>query len=88
MLETTEQEIIGYTRFEAAARKCGELFETVFNCQLDAVLILDNQCTPNIVDCNPATERIFAYSKEELVGQPISLLHANGEVFEEFKQGK
>jgi PAS domain S-box-containing protein len=86
MLGAIESEITGNTCFEAVPYESGDLFEKVFNCQPDAVLILDNDCTPNIVECNPSAERIFAYSKEELVGQPISLLHANGEVLEQFKQ--
>lgn len=72
-----EREINGHTRFESAPRTSGGLFEKVFTCQLDAVLILDNECTPKIVDCNPATEKIFGYRREELVGRPVSLLHTD-----------
>ncbi len=86
MSRAIEREITGCTCFGAPPRNSGELFERVFTCQPDAVLILDNECTPNIVDCNPETERIFAYSKEELVGQPVSLLHANGEISQRFKE--
>ncbi len=82
MLQTIEREITGYARSEVDLRKSGDLFEQAFTCQPDAVLILDNECSPNIVDCNPAAERMFAYSREELVGQSESLLHADGKVFE------
>ncbi len=86
MLRAIEREIRGCTRVEATQRKSGEIFENVFTCQPVAILILDNECIPNIVDCNPAAERVFGYGRKELAGQSASLLHANGKVLEQFKE--
>jgi PAS domain S-box-containing protein len=37
-----------------------------------------------IVQCNPAAEQMFGYSKEELLGQSTEILHVSREAFEEF----
>jgi PAS domain S-box-containing protein len=81
-MNSVAPEILGFTEFDPALLRSRVLFEKVFICQRDSVLILDNECIPNIVDCNPATEKIFGYGREQLLGQPISLLHPDGELKE------
>ena len=51
------------------------LFETVFQSQQDAILVLDSSRPPLIVECNGAAERIFGYSKMDMLGRGTSLLH-------------
>lgn len=65
-------------------RKSKELFEKIFKSQTDAILLLDTDSPARIVDCNPATTFIFGYSRDELLGKPVVMLHADGEHFEYF----
>jgi two-component system, cell cycle sensor histidine kinase and response regulator CckA len=44
----------------------------------EAVFVVDAR-TRSIVDCNPAAERIFGYSREELIGTATALLHVSPE---------
>ncbi len=60
-------------------------FQKVFNSQLDAILILDDQKPPVIIECNNATQEIFGYSLEELEGFSIDMLHINSTYAQEFK---
>ena len=65
-------------------RKSKELFEKIFKSQTDAMLLLDAGTPAKILDCNPAATSIFGYLREELIGSPVDLLHANEEHFEYF----
>jgi PAS domain S-box-containing protein len=49
----------------------------VFATMLDSVIMTDEHAS--IIDCNPATEQIYGYCRDELIGQPIKLLYAPGE---------
>ena len=49
----------------------------------EAVIIVDASGR-TIVNCNSATERVFGYSKEELIGQNTSILHVNREYYNRF----
>lgn len=66
-------------------RELKELFEKIFKSQTDAILLLDSGTPSKIVDCNPATTNIFGYSRDELLGNPVDLLHADGEHFRYFR---
>jgi len=58
----------------------------------DAVLVLDQ--TGNILDINPATEQIFMYSREDLIGNNVSMLipfskrASHHEYMQAYSQGK
>ena len=44
----------------------------VFNTVVDGIVIIDKQGT--VVDLNPASEEMFAYSREEVIGKNVKLL--------------
>jgi hypothetical protein len=75
-----------FTEFDAALKRSGELFEKVFICEQDSIIVLDDEYIPRIFDCNPVTEKVFGYSREELVGQPIRLLYTDGESLKEHRR--
>lgn len=64
---------------EAVLTSTKRRFETVFQSQQDAILVLDSSHPPLIVDCNGAAERIFGYRKEDMLGRGTSLLHLDQE---------
>ncbi len=45
----------------------------IFNSTQEAIIIYDFN-TRKIVDCNTATQKIYGYTKEELIGKPIGYL--------------
>ena len=49
-----------------------------------AIMVLDPE--ENIQLCNPAFERLFQYSKQEVLGRPVHGLLADGELLEEAKK--
>lgn len=49
----------------------------------EAVLVIEPS-NRTIVQCNPAAERLFGYSREELLGQNTQMLHESNQVYEEF----
>ncbi|HEY9804081.1 MAG TPA: PAS domain S-box protein [Leptolyngbyaceae cyanobacterium] len=57
---------------ETALRRQALTFENIY----DGVIITDNE--GQILDWNPAAERMFGYSKNEIIGQSISILHKQG----------
>jgi PAS domain-containing protein len=65
-------ELIAIQRIELneKLRKSDELFEKTFISQRDAIFILDSEIPPKIIDCNPATERTFGYTRQEMLERP------------------
>jgi len=59
-------------------------FSAMFNSMADAVMFADTDRTIRI--CNPASERLFGYSSEELIGQRTEMLYADPADFK--KQGQ
>ncbi len=59
-------------RARTALRESEEYYRAVAEAATDAIITIDSDSTILIV--NPATERIFGYTIEELVGQPLTLL--------------
>lgn len=49
-----------------------------------AIMVLDPE--ENIQLCNPAFERLFQYSRQEVLGRPVHGLLADGELLEEAKE--
>jgi len=59
---------------EAELRVSEERFRAIAESSIDAIITADTQST--ITFCNPAAERMFGYSAEELIGQPGNMLVA------------
>lgn len=49
-----------------------QLFEQLFEHATESIIVTDE--TGNILFLNPATEKYFAYTRDELVGKPVELL--------------
>lgn len=69
-------------RTEQALKASEELYAAVFNCALDgiAMLTLDFE----IVDINPALEKMSGYRREEVVGRRVTDLWPDNEVLQNF----
>ncbi len=80
------EEQLGLKAVNAALKKSTELFEKTFRSQADAVFILDAEIPPRIIDCNPAAERIFGYSRNEMLNKTTELLHTGDGGMRDFHQ--
>ena len=69
-----------------ALRESKELFEKVFLSMRDAILLLDAEFLPRIVDCNPATSEIFGYSRQEMLGRTTAFLHVDETTLQKFRE--
>jgi PAS domain S-box-containing protein len=58
--------------FKAAFRESEEHYRAVAEAATDAIITIDSDSTILVV--NPAAERIFGYSTEEMIGQPLTML--------------
>ena len=56
----------------AALRESEEYYRAITEAATDAIITIDSDSTILIV--NPAAERIFGYSAEEMIGQPLTML--------------
>jgi PAS domain S-box-containing protein len=81
-----EQDALAQEMREGALKKSNELFQKIFESQLDAIFILDAQIPPTITDCNPAAERVFGYSRQEMLGRTTGFLHTSEDALREFQQ--
>jgi PAS domain S-box-containing protein len=66
------EKLIDSQRAEAAFRESEEHYRAVAEAATDAIITIDSDSTILIV--NPAAERIFGYSTEEMIGQPLTML--------------
>lgn len=69
---------------EESLRRAMDVLLKSLSSQRDAVLVLDMNDPPRIVDMNPATTEVFGYSREELVGQLAKILHVDEARYGEF----
>lgn len=72
MLDVVERSDQERRRAEGALRRSEARWRAVIECATDAIIIADRQ--GQVEAFNPAAERIFGYSEEEVVGRNISLL--------------
>ena len=70
---------------EKALRESQQVLTQTFASLRDCLLIVaaDSRI---VIDCNPATFHSFGYSREELIGQSVRLLHVDEAAFEKFNQ--
>jgi PAS domain S-box-containing protein len=66
------EKLIEGQRAKAAFRESEEHYRAVAEAATDAIITIDSDSTILIV--NPAAERIFGYSTEEMIGQPLTML--------------
>ena len=65
-----------------------ELLEQTFASLQEAVIIVDpSGGTRRILDCNAGAEKMFGYSRDELIGQETLLLHVDYQKFKNFSDG-
>lgn len=68
---------------ENKLRSAHDLLQKTIGSLNEAVIIVD-AVSGEIRDLNLATEKVFAYSREELVGAEIALLHVSREMYQRF----
>ena len=66
------EKLIESQRDKAAFRESEEHYRAVAEAATDAIITIDSDSTILVV--NPAAERIFGYSSEEMIGQPLTML--------------
>jgi len=66
------EKLIESQRDKPAFRESEEHYRAVAEAATDAIITIDSDSTILVV--NPATERIFGYSSEEMIGQPLTML--------------
>jgi two-component system cell cycle sensor histidine kinase/response regulator CckA len=67
-------------------RESRELFKKTFMSLRDAIFILDAGIPPKIVNCNSAAERIFGYSRREMLNITTEFLHLSQGAMQEFQR--
>ncbi len=77
------QDITKRKQAEAELYESKELFKKTFESLDEAVIIL-NVNNRTIVECNPGTEKLFGYTREELIGESTRILHVDEERYRKF----
>jgi PAS domain S-box-containing protein len=75
-----------YKLKEQSLRKSKELFEKTFVSQLDALLILDANTPPRILNCNPSATKVFGHSRKEMLGRKTDFLHVDKRRLRKFQE--
>ena len=75
------QEIEVRKRAEKEASEAKEYLEKVFDSTTDSIIVTDMD--RRVVTCNRATEGMFGYKKEEIIGKSTEPLYPNRRAFEE-----
>jgi len=85
-IEELELTTIQNIELNEELRKSDELFEKTFISQRDAIFILDSEIPPKIIDCNPAAEKAFGYTRQEMLERPTVFLHINEPTLIKFQE--
>lgn len=70
---------------EARLKQSRQLLENVFESLEESVILVEPE-TRIIKNCNEATEKIFGYKKDELIGKSTRILHVDEEHYQEFNE--
>jgi hypothetical protein len=69
---------------EQELKESRQLLDKTFRSLRDAVFIIDAE-NVEIMDCNPAANKIFGYSRSEMIGKTTAFLHVDKAALEEFR---
>jgi PAS domain S-box-containing protein len=83
VLLATARDITERKQAEEKIYAAKTLLDKTFSSLNEVVLVVDPS-TRTIIDCNPAVERVFGYSKDEVIGKNTGFLHVNRTMDEEF----
>lgn len=78
------EDILNREATERALRESQRLLNKTFASLRDSLLIITAE-SRIIIDCNPATTKLFGYAREEVVGQSVRMLHVDDSAFEHFQ---
>jgi two-component system sensor histidine kinase/response regulator len=67
-----------------ALRESEERYRTLVESSSDAIVVLDADRI--IVSCNEGFSKLFGYTKEDIVGKPVLILHTSPQSYESFKE--
>lgn len=81
----TIQDITEMAQYQARLRESEELLRRTFESFDEAVIILEPG-SRKILDCNRGVEKIFGYTRGELIGSTTEKLHVDREKAEEFSR--
>jgi PAS domain S-box-containing protein len=81
----TLSEVTDRIEAEKQVHDAKERFQKVFNSQLDAIFILGPEKPARLVEMNKAVSTIFGYTKDEILGQSVDMLHVNAKHLAEFQ---
>jgi len=70
----------------AKLRQSQHVLTLVFNTLEEAVLVLNGDSPPLILDCNTATETVFGYPCADILGRDTAFLHVNEKALARFRQ--
>ncbi len=62
---------------ERELRLTTEMFQKIFNSQLDAIFVLDNQSPPEVIEVNRAGSAMFGYEPLEMKGKITDIFHVS-----------
>ena len=88
-LRTRVAELEGVTgrlrQAESGTRETMHLLQGLVRAMRDAVFLIDADSV-KILDCNPASTKIFGYARAEVVGRTPDFLHVDAASLEEFRK--
>ncbi|MBY8985429.1 MAG: PAS domain S-box protein [Candidatus Lokiarchaeota archaeon] len=85
-LLSSGEDITERKKAENELRESKQLLETTLYNLQDAIFILDDEIPPKIIDCNPISEKMFGYSRDEIIGRTSAFLHIDNNSLKAFQK--